>query len=69
MSDDLKITIDDLRKRMKAGEEFTFMDVRNPTVWAESDVMVPNARRVRLDNIESHLDEIPKSKQIVAYCT
>ena len=60
MSDDLRITIDDLRKRMKAGEDFTVLDVRNPTAWAESDVMIPNARRVPLDDFESHLYEIPK---------
>jgi len=69
MSDDLRISIDDLRRRMKAGEEFAFLDVRNPTAWAESDVMLPNARRVPLDEFESHLYEIPKNKQIVAYCT
>jgi rhodanese-related sulfurtransferase len=54
---------------MKAGEDFTILDVRNPTAWAESDVMVPNARRVPLDDFESHLYEIPKNKPIVAYCT
>lgn len=69
MSDDLRISIDDLQKRMKAGEDFTILDVRNPTAWAESDVMIPNARRVPLDDFESHLYEIPKNKPIVAYCT
>ena len=68
MSDDLRISVDDLRKRMKAGEDFIMLDVRNPTAWAESDVMIPNARRVPLDDFESHLYEIP-NKPIVAYCT
>ena len=69
MSGDLRISIDDLRKRMRAGEDFTFLDVRNPTAWAESDVMVPNARRVPLDDFEDHLYDIPKNKPLVAYCT
>ena len=69
MSDDLRISVDDLRKRMRAGEDFTFLDVRNPTAWTESDVMVPNARRVPLDDFEDHLYDIPKTKPLVAYCT
>ncbi len=69
MSDDLRISIDDLRKRMRAGEDFAFLDVRNPTAWAESDAMVPNARRVTLDDFEDHLYEIPKNRPLVAYCT
>lgn len=69
MSDDLRITIDDLRKRTKAGEDFMFLDARNPEAWAESDVMLPNARRVPLDAFEQHLYEIPKTRSIVAYCT
>lgn len=69
MSDDLRINMRELQKRIKAGEHFTFIDVRNPEAWAEADVMIPNARRVSLDDFEKHLYEIPKNKPIVAYCT
>jgi hypothetical protein len=41
MPDDLRIRIDELRKRMEAGEDFEVIDTRNPQVWAESDVMLP----------------------------
>jgi rhodanese-related sulfurtransferase len=69
MPDDLRITIDELRRRMEAGEDFTFIDTRNPQAWAQSDVMLPEAIRVLADKFEEHLDEIPKNKPIVAYCT
>jgi hypothetical protein len=36
MPDDLRITVNELRKRMAAGEDFTFIDTRNPQAWAQS---------------------------------
>ena len=69
MPDDLKITIDELQRRMKAGEGFLFLDARSPEAWAESDVMMPQAIRVPVEKFEEHLYEIPKASPIVAYCT
>ena len=69
MPDDLRITIDELKKRMKAGEDFAFIDTRNPQAWAQSDVMLPKAVRIPVDNFEEHLHEIPKDKPALTYCT
>ena len=52
MPDDLRITIDELRRRMEAGEDFAFIDTRNPQAWAQSDVMLPEAIRVLADKLE-----------------
>jgi rhodanese-related sulfurtransferase len=54
---------------MEAGEDFTLIDTRNPQAWAESPVIIPEAIRVPLDNVEENLSKIPKDKLIVAYCT
>ena len=69
MPDDLRISADELRKRMEAGEDFVVIDTRNPQAWAQSDVKLPEAIRVPGDKLEEHLAEIPKSKSVVAYCT
>lgn len=69
MPDALRITVDELRKRMEAGEDFTVIDVRNPQAWAQSDSKIPEAIYVPMDEWEKHLDQIPKGKPIVAYCT
>lgn len=69
MPDDLRISIDDLRARMKSGEDFAFIDTRNPQAWAQSDVTLPNAMRVPVDGFEQYVDSIPKTKSIVTYCT
>ena len=47
-----RITPDDLKRRMDAGEDFTVIDTRNPQAWAQSDVTLPGAVRVPIDEYE-----------------
>ncbi len=69
MPDAPRITVTDLKKRIDGGEQFTFIDTRNPQAWAESDVMASGALRIPLDDLDKNLNRIPKDKPIVAYCT
>ncbi len=69
MSDTLRITVDELRKRMYKGEDFVVIDTRNPQAWAESDVKLPEAIRAPAEKLDETLSTIPKDKPIVAYCT
>jgi rhodanese-related sulfurtransferase len=69
MADTLRITVDELKRRMEAGEDFVLVDVRNPQVWAESDTMLPEAIRIPMEKLEESLPRIPKNKPVVAYCT
>jgi hypothetical protein len=49
MPDVPKITATELKKRMDAGEDFTLVDVRNPEAWEQSDTILPEAIRIRLE--------------------
>ena len=69
MAETRKITPAEVKRRMEAGEDFTFIDVRNPQAWAQSDVMIPEAIRVPLGELEANLLRIPKARPVVAYCT
>ena len=69
MSDNLRITMDEVRKRMGAGEQFAFIDTRNPQAWGESDVKLPGAIRVPADKLDKHISEIPQDRPIITYCT
>ena len=69
MAETPRISVDELRKRMESGEDFTILDTRNPKEWAESDSVIPEARRVSLDRWEEALPAIPKDRAIVTYCT
>lgn len=69
MADDLRISADELRRRMEAGEEFTIIDVRNPRAWAEATDMAAGAIRVAPNDAEEAIGRIPRNKLIVTYCT
>lgn len=69
MADSLRITVDDLKKRMEKGEDFVIIDTRNPQAWAQSDVKLPEAFPAPADKLDKILSGIPKEKSIVTYCT
>ena len=64
-----RITTDEVRERLDRGEEFTFLDTRNPQAWAESDKKLPNAMRVPAAELDQHLNEIPHDRAVITYCT
>lgn len=68
-----RITADELKRRLQAGEDFIFVDTRNPQAWAASDVKARHAIRASLhdgeDDFEQVLPRLPKSNPIVTYCT
>lgn len=69
MAEAPRMTAEELKQRMDAGEDFTVIDVRNPQAWAQSDNMIPGAIRVPLDEFEKHLNRIPRNRPVVTYCT
>ena len=69
MPDDLRISADELRRRMQAGDEFTIIDTRNPHAWAEATDMAAGAIRVTAGDADEAIGRIPRNKPIVAYCT
>ena len=64
-----RITTDEVKERMDRGEQFAFVDTRNPKAWAEADKKLPNAIRVPAEEFEQHLDEIPRDRVVLTYCT
>jgi len=64
-----RISVDEVKKRMDAGEEFFFLDTRNLKAWAEAETKLPQAIRVPADDVEEHFADIPHDRPIVAYCT
>ncbi len=69
MPDAPRITVQELKRRMDAGEDFTVIDTRNPNAWAETDTVIPEAIRLPLDELEQNLPRIPRNRPVVAYCT
>ena len=64
-----RVTVDELKERMDRGEQFAFVDTRNPTAWGEAESKLPGAIRVPADEVETHLNEIPNDRTVITYCT
>lgn len=64
-----RVTVDELRERMARGEQFAFVDTRNETAWGEAETKLPGAIRVPADGVDEYLDQIPKDRTVIAYCT
>lgn len=64
-----RVTVDELKQRLARGEQFAFVDTRNPKAWAEAETKLPAAIRVPADEVEKHLEEIPQDRTAITYCT
>ena len=64
-----RVTVEEMKQRMDRGEQFTFVDTRNPKAWGEADTKLPGAIRVPADEVDQHLEEIPKDRTVITYCT
>ena len=64
-----RVTVEELRERLNRGEQFAFVDTRNPQAWGESDQKLPGAIRVPADEVAQHLAEIPHDRTVITYCT
>lgn len=67
--DAIRISVDEVNTRMDAGEDFFFVDSRNPKAWAEAETKLPQAIRAPADDVEKHFADIPHDRPIVVYCT
>ena len=64
-----RVTVDEVKERMERGEAFTFVDTRNPQAWGEATIKLPGAIRTTADEVEQHLNEIPRDRTVITYCT
>ena len=66
-SDDLEVIgRQELRKRMRSGEPLVVIDVRPAEEYDAGHI--PGARSVPHDELEKRLRELPRRREIVAYC-
>ncbi len=69
MAEIKRITAAEVKQMMDRGEPPLSIDTRNPHDWGESDVKLPGALRIHFSDLEEHLDELPRDRLIVTYCT
>lgn len=64
-----RITRDEVKRRMDAGEPIVFLDTRSDDAWRKAEWQIPGSRRIPPDEVDQHLDELPHDGLIVTYCT
>jgi rhodanese-related sulfurtransferase len=64
-----RVTVDEVRQRLERGEPIVFLDVRNPNAWAEAESKLPGAIRRPLEELEQRVDEVPRDRAVITYCT
>jgi adenylyltransferase/sulfurtransferase len=61
-----RVTPAEVKAMLDRGEDFTFIDVREPH---EYDIVhIPGAQLVPLSELQIHVDELDRSKPVVAHC-
>ncbi len=63
-----RIEVADARARVDAGEA-VIVDVVASHVWPSMSRAIQGSIRIPPEEIEARLDELPKDKTIIAYCT
>jgi rhodanese-related sulfurtransferase len=68
MAEPIRITSADAKARVDAGQAIV-LDVVTSQAWDQIDVAIAGAVRIAPDMLESHLSELPKDRDLIAYCT
>jgi hypothetical protein len=64
-----RISAAEVKRRLDSGEAIVFLDTRADDAWRKAESQIPKSLRVSPDDVEAHLDEIPRHGLIVPYCT
>lgn len=64
-----RVTVEELKSRMEAGAATVVLDVRSKGSYDISPVKIKGAVRIAPNELEARLNELPRDKEIVAYCT
>ena len=64
-----RITPEELRRRLDAGEDVTVVDLRHSVEFEGEPATVPGAIHVLPDELEARHHEIPRDREVVLYCT
>ncbi len=64
-----RITPEELKRRLDAGEEIQIVDLRHPLDFAARPGMLPGARRISAEEVQARHHEISRERELVLYCT
>jgi rhodanese-related sulfurtransferase len=63
------LTVADVSDLIDRGELIAFIDSRNPIAWGSSKVTLPGALRIPIDEVDRHVQKLPRDRRLIVYCT
>jgi membrane protein DedA with SNARE-associated domain len=64
-----RITPEDLKGRLDAGEDVLLVDVRHPVDFEAEPTIIPGALHLTTEELDTRHLEIPRNREIVLYCS
>jgi membrane protein DedA with SNARE-associated domain len=64
-----RITPEELREKIRAGEEVIIVDLRQSLSFAADPETIPGAQHFDPKELEQHHEKIPRDREVILYCT
>ena len=64
-----RITVQELKAKMDKGEDIVIIDVRAGREYEDSKIKMKGAIRISIVQLENRINELPRDKEIITYCT
>ncbi|HKA86845.1 MAG TPA: VTT domain-containing protein [Haliangiales bacterium] len=64
-----RISAEELKERMDAGDAIFVLDLRHDLELAGDPAIIPGARHIPAEQIETRHDEVPRDGEVVVYCS
>lgn len=64
-----KVTAQQVKQKLGAGEHVTVVDSRADQVWSDAETKAAGAIRIPPDEAEKHVADLSRDDYIVIYCT
>ena len=64
-----RLTVAAVKELIDRKHRIAFIDSRNPIAWGSSNVILPGALRIPIDEVDRRLEELPRDRRLIVYCT
>ncbi len=64
-----RVTVDELKKKIDAGEELVIVDLRHSMDFEADPETIPGAFRMDAKDLEEKSDPLPRDREVILYCT
>jgi rhodanese-related sulfurtransferase len=64
-----RITVDELKGKIDAGEDLVIVDLRHSYDFEADPETIPGAVRMEAKELEKNAELLPRDREVILYCT